>query len=99
MHMRVIFLAFMLIAGEGQAPWIGTWRLNPAKSTGNNESRFKRVTLKIEPVGDGIRVTYDMVGIRGGINHMEWTGPFDGKDYPVQGLDYVLTNAYTRGDD
>jgi len=26
---------------------------------------------------------------------MEWTGKFDAKDYPVQGVDYVLTNAYT----
>jgi hypothetical protein len=40
-----------------------------------------------------------MVGIRGGITHMEWTGKFDGKDYPVQGVDYVLTNAYTRLDE
>ena len=27
---------------------------------------------------------------------MEWSGRFDGKDYPVQGVDYVLTNAYRR---
>ena len=40
-----------------------------------------------------------MVGIRGGVTHMEWTGKFDGKDYPVQGVDYVLTNAYTRLDE
>jgi len=30
---------------------------------------------------------------------MEWAGKFDGKDYPVQGVDYVLTNAYTRLDE
>ena len=30
---------------------------------------------------------------------MEWTGRFDGKDYAVQGIDYVLTNAYNRIDD
>jgi hypothetical protein len=52
--------------------------------------------LKVEPWQDGLKVTYDMVGIRGGITHMEWTGKFDGKDYPVHGVDYVLTNAYTR---
>ena len=27
---------------------------------------------------------------------MEWSGRFDGKDYPVQGVDYVLTNAYRK---
>ena len=42
---------------------------------------------------------YDMVGTRGGVTHVEWNGRFDGKDYPVQGIDYVMTNAYTRIDD
>jgi hypothetical protein len=87
------------MAGEPLRPWFGTWKLNPAKSTANSESRFKRVTLNVEPWQDGLKVTYDMVGTRGGITHMEWTGKFDGKDYPVQGVDYVLTNAYTRLDE
>jgi len=87
------------MAGEPLGPWFGTWKLNPAKSTSNSESRFKRVTLKVEPSQDGLKVTYDMVGIRGGVTHMEWIGKFDGKDYPVQGVDYVLTNAYTPVDE
>ena len=37
-----------------------------------------------------------MVRRRGGITHMEWSGRFDGQDYPVQGVDYVLTNAYRQ---
>ena len=82
-----------------QPQWFGTWTLSPAKSTINAESRYKRVTSRIEPWQDGLKVTYDMVGIRGGVTHMEWTGKFDGKDYPVQGVDYVLTNAYSPVDD
>jgi len=97
MRARVIF-SLLLMAGELQAPWFGTWKLNPVKSTSNPESRVKRVTLKVAPWQDGLKVAYDMVGTRGGITHMEWTGKFDGKDYPVQGVDYVLTNAYTRLD-
>ena len=27
---------------------------------------------------------------------MEWSGRFDGRDYPMQGVDYVLTNAYRQ---
>ena len=87
------------MAGEPLGPWFGTWKLNPAKSTSKSESRFKRVTLKVEPSQDGLKVTYDIVGIRGGVTHMEWTGKFDGRDYPVQGVDYVLTNAYTPVDE
>jgi len=37
-----------------------------------------------------------MVRRRGGIQHMEWSGRFDGNDYPVQGIDYVMTNAYRK---
>src|SRR5215467_12190971 len=98
MRARVIFF-LLLMAGEPLGPWFGTWKLNPAKSTSNSESRFKRVTLKVEPWQDGLKVTYDLVGTRGGVTHMEWLGKFDGKDYPVQGVDYVLTHAYTRLND
>ena len=50
--------------------------------------------MRIEPSDDGLRVVYDMVRRRGGVTHMEWSGRFDGRDYPVQGIDYVLTNSY-----
>src|SRR5688572_29713318 len=92
-----IFLVIALLF-QGQAPWVGTWNLNISKSTERSNPRFKRVTSRIEPWKDGLKVTYDMVGIRGGVTHMEWTGAFDGKDYPVQGADYVLTNAYSLVD-
>ena len=36
---------------------------------------------------------------RGGVTHLEWSGKFDGVDYPVQGVELVLTNAYRRIDD
>jgi hypothetical protein len=87
-------------ARAGMDPWLGIWRLNPARSTQRAEpSPYKRVTLRIEPHADGLAVTYDMVGTRGGVTHLEWTGRFDGRDYAVQGVDYVLTNAYRRIDD
>jgi len=85
--------------GQSQAPWFGTWRLNPGKSTANRDPRFKRVTSTIEPWESGLRVTYDMVGSRGGVTHLEWSGKLDGRDYPVQGVDYLLTNAYSPLDD
>ena len=87
MWMRIIFALWLA------APWLGTWKLSEP------DARYKRVITRIEPWEDGIRVTYDMVGTRGGVTHMEWTGKFDGKDYPVEGVDYVLTNAYKLLDD
>ena len=102
-------LAVSLDAGQGtfavpasapRAPWFATWQLVQPAAAGRFESpAYKRVTLRIEPWEDGLRVVYDMVRTRGGITHMEWAGQFDGRDYPVQGADYVLTNAYRRIDD
>jgi hypothetical protein len=82
----------------------GTWKLNLAKSTYEaGPPPYKRSTCKIESRADGLnaglKVTYDMVGIRGGISHIEWVGKLDGKDYPIEGVDDVLTNAYSRIDE
>src|SRR5688572_21136589 len=83
-----------------KAPWFAAWQLVQPAAAGRFESpAYKKVTLRIEPWEDGLRVVYDMVRTRGGITHMEWEGRFDGKDYPVQGMDYFLTNAYRPLDD
>ena len=82
------------------APWFGTWQLVQPEAGGRFESPvYKKVTLRIEPWEDGLRVVYDMVRARGGVTHVEWQGRFDGRDYPVQGMDYFLTNAYRPVDD
>jgi len=85
------------LADQALAPWIGTWTLDLAKSTYNpGPPPFKRAMCVIEPWQDGLRVTYDMVRPRGGITHLEWRGRFDGHDYPVEGVDRVVTNAYRQ---
>jgi hypothetical protein len=91
-----LLLALTAVTGaQDRAPWFGTWRLDPLRGTQRTTpSPYKRVTLSITPHGDGLRVTYDMVGTRGGVSHREWTGRLDGQDYPMQGVDYVMTNAY-----
>jgi len=92
----LIALALSLVAhAEQEAPWTGTWRLDEARSTARSgPSPYARTTLRIETVGDGLLVAYDMVGTRGGQTHIEWRGALDGRDYPVQGVDSVMTNAY-----
>src|SRR5262245_59448531 len=99
MPWRIIFCLSLMFAPDAAAPWFGTWKLNPTKSTTASDGRYKRVLTKIEPWDDGLKVIYDMVVVRGGITHMEWTGKFDSKDYPIQGVDSVITNSYTRIDD
>ena len=82
----------------------GTWKLNLAKSTYEaGPPPYKRSICKIQswPVGSnvGLKVIYDNVRIRGGVSHIEWVGKLDGNDYPIEGDDDFLTNAYTRIDE
>lgn len=89
------------LEGQSQASWFGTWKFNPAKSLYNpGPPPFRNATLKIEPWQGDVRIALDMIRPRGGVTHLEWTGRFDGRDYPLQGVDdYVITNAYRRIDD
>ena len=96
---RIVLAIAVFLVLQSPPVWVGTWRLNPEKSLGNSDSPYKRTTFTISPWEDGLRVAYDLVGIRGGVTHLEWNGRFDGKDYPVQGIDFVMTNAYSRVDD
>jgi hypothetical protein len=77
-------------------PWFATWQQVPPARKWFDPWAYQKVTLRIDPYDDGLRVVYDMVRRRGGITHMEWSGRFDGRDYPVHGVDYVLTNAYRQ---
>ena len=79
--------------------WFGSWRLNLERSTYRpGPAPYRRATYRIEPHAGGVRVVYDMVRPRGGVTHLEWSGQFDGRDYPVQGVEEFVTNAYQRID-
>ena len=65
-------------------PFIGTWKLNEAKSKISPGSP-KNTTVVYEVAGDQIKITVDGVDGEGKPTHNEWTGKFDGKDYPVTG--------------
>jgi hypothetical protein len=96
----VLFVFLHLCWGLDQEPLFGTWRLDFASSKfASGPPPYIRLTCKIEPWKDGLKVTYDMVGDRGGVTHWEWTGRLDGKDYVLQGIEEVVTNAYTRVSD
>ena len=93
------FFGLTLLLAQNQEPLVGVWQLNLARSTfPSGPQLYARLTCTIEPWQDGLKVTYDIVGVRGGVTHWEWQGRLDGKDYPLQGVDEVTTNAYTRLD-
>jgi hypothetical protein len=83
---RVVLTFVMLFVGAticfAANPNLGTWKLNEAKSK-SSPGLPKNVTVVVAAVGDNIKVTLDGVDGDGKPTHSEWTGKFDGKDYPV----------------
>jgi len=63
---------------------IGTWKLNEAKSK-IAAGTPKNTMVTYAMAADNIKVTVDGVDAAGKPSHNEWTGKFDGKDYPVTG--------------
>ena len=77
---------------------MGTWKLNEAKSK-VSPGAPKNTTVVIAPAGDNVKVTVDGVGPDGKPTHNEWTGKFDGKDYPITGDPMSDMRAYKPVDD
>ncbi len=75
------FAAAVCFASDAQ---MGTWKLNEAKSK-LAAGTTKNNTVAYEAAGDSIKVTIDGTAADGSATHNEWTGKFDGKDYPVTG--------------
>lgn len=77
---------------------IGTWKLNESKSKLASGAP-KNNTVVYEVAGDNVRVTIDGVGSDGNPTHNEWTGKYDGKDYPVTGDPNSDARSLTKIDD
>jgi len=65
-------------------PNLGTWKLDEAKSK-IVAGTPKNTTVVYTAAGDSVKVVVDGVGADGKPTHNEWTGKFDGKDYPLVG--------------
>ena len=98
--------AAVCFAADG---FMGTWKMNEAKSK-LSPGTPKNSTVVYEAAGDNVKVTIDGTDSDGKPTHNEWTGKFDGKDYPVTGdpssdsrslkkiNDHTLTFAVKKGD-
>ncbi|HEX4785726.1 MAG TPA: hypothetical protein VH350_15395 [Candidatus Sulfotelmatobacter sp.] len=63
---------------------MGTWKLNEGKSK-IAAGTSKNSTVVYEAAGDSVKVTINANAPDGTATHSEWTGKFDGKDYPSTG--------------
>jgi len=92
----VFFLSAVVCSADN--PHMGTWKLNEAKSK-FAAGATKNNTVVYEAAGNDIKVTVDGVDGSGAAVHSEWTGKFDGKDYPVIGDPSFDARSYTVIDD
>src|ERR1700740_2403204 len=76
---------------------MGTWKLNEAKSK-IPAGFMKNSTVVYTADGDNVKVTTDGTDKDGNPMHTEWTGKFDGKDYPLTGDPTADSRSYKKID-
>ena len=79
-------------------PCVGTWKLNESKSK-VTAGAPKNSSVVCEASGDSIKVTVEGIDAQGKPVHNEWTGKFDGKDYPLSGDATADSRFYKQVDD
>jgi hypothetical protein len=99
----ILVLAALCLAGFGLAfaadnVNMGTWKLNESKSK-IAAGMPKNTTVTYAAEGDNVKVTTDGTDADGKPTHTEWTGKFDGKDYPVTGDPNSDARSYKQVDD
>jgi len=77
------------------SPTNGTWKLNEARSK-IPAGVVKNTTVVYEAAGDSVKVTTDGQDKDGKPIHTEWTGKFDGKDYPLTGDPGADSRSYRK---
>ena len=79
-------MAVITSHAQSSDPWIGTWKVNLAKSTYSPGPKpTVPGVVKIESAPGGIKTTIDGVNAEGQKTHTETVAAFDGKDNPVKG--------------
>jgi len=79
--------------------WLGSWKLDVAKSKYSPGPAPKSFALKFEATPDGTRLTSDGVGADGKAIHTMYVSKFDGKDVPWEGNADADTAAPKKVDD
>ncbi len=98
MVLSLVLCFLAATASFANDPNLGTWKLSEAKS------RFSATAVKDRTVvyrveGTNVKVTVDATDAQGQPTHNEWTGKFDGKDYPLAGDPVATTRSYKKIDD
>ena len=94
----VLVLTAGLAYAAGTDGFIGTWKMNEAKSKVAAGAQ-KNSTVVYTKDGDGVKATIDGTDAKGAAYHSDWTGKFDGKDYALTGDPSADMRSYKVIDD
>jgi hypothetical protein len=81
------------------SPYMGSWKLNEAKSKFAPGSPKNKMVVYKDAMWGKVKVIVDGVDGQGKPAHNEWTGKFDGKDYAVTGDPTADMRSYAKVDD
>jgi hypothetical protein len=78
----IILMLALASAAMAADPFVGTWKLNVAKSKYSPGPPPKSATVKIEAQDNGLKIVANGVNAEGKPTHIETAFKYDGKDYP-----------------
>lgn len=96
--LSLVLCSFGVTACFAQDVFTGTWKLNEGKSK-LGPGTPKNSSVVYEAAGDNVKVTINGTDKDGKPTHNEWTGKYDGKDYPVTGDPNSDTRSLNKIDD
>jgi hypothetical protein len=101
-HMKIkaigLTVAFCFLAGAvclAADPQMGTWKLNDAKSK-ITPGTLRNTHVVYSSMFGQVKIKADGIDANGKPSHTEWSGKFDGKDYPVTGDPNSDARSYTK---
>jgi hypothetical protein len=80
----LLLLAVGISYAAGNDAFMGTWKLNEAKSK-IAPGLPKNSTVVNTADGDNVKIAIDGTDAKGQPFHSDWTGKFDGKEYAITG--------------
>jgi hypothetical protein len=89
----ILALTLAAIALAAENPFVGKWKMDPAKSNGSN---YKSYAIKVESQGEGFSASQDIVTTEGQVQHVTLAAKYDGKDYPLKGSPDADMISFTK---
>jgi hypothetical protein len=85
LHLLAVFCVFSVALVAADSPFLGTWKLNTAKSKGTAGTLSKEETVVFASDGNGIKRTVTGIDGDGQPINMSATIPWDGMEHKVDG--------------